>query len=104
MSAIVVDHVPAMTAVAVDSRRAPSRAKWEAVVEADATFYELSGDKDVPFPARTDGWAITLTEKVVIIGRRRSPRDSEPGIDLSGAFEDPGVSRLHAVLERQDDG
>ena len=39
------------------------------------------------------------------IGRRRG-RDAEPAleIDLAGAPEDPGISRLHAVLERRSDG
>jgi pSer/pThr/pTyr-binding forkhead associated (FHA) protein len=27
-----------------------------------------------------------------------------PEIDLAGAGEDPGISRLHAVLERRPDG
>lgn len=39
-----------------------------------------------------------------MIGRGTSGRDNDPFIDLSGPFEDPGVSRVHAVLTRQSDG
>jgi pSer/pThr/pTyr-binding forkhead associated (FHA) protein len=39
------------------------------------------------------------------IGRRRGrPDEAALDIDLAGAPEDPGISRLHAVLERRSDG
>src|SRR5207253_1944263 len=34
----------------------------------------------------------------------RGVRRAAPEIDLAGAHEDPGVSRLHAALERRSDG
>ena len=42
---------------------------------------------------RTSGWPGA-------IGRRSVSRHIEPEIDLTGPPADPGVSRLHAVLDR----
>ena len=56
------------------------------------------------FPKDLDRRVIPLTEPAVLIGRPSSSHDVEPHIDLSRPFEDPGVSRMHAVLERQIDG
>jgi len=39
-----------------------------------------------------------------LVRRGSSSRDQQPDIDLSGPVEDPGVSRAHAMLERQTDG
>jgi pSer/pThr/pTyr-binding forkhead associated (FHA) protein len=39
------------------------------------------------------------------IGRRRGQSgEPTPEIDLTGVPQDPGISRLHAVLERRPDG
>ncbi|HEY2301678.1 MAG TPA: BTAD domain-containing putative transcriptional regulator [Acidimicrobiales bacterium] len=78
--------------------------QWEAVVEVDRAYYEQSGDIAAPLPPSCPPQVIALTEMAVMIGRRTSGRDSDPFIDLSGPFADPGVSRVHAVLTRQSDG
>jgi pSer/pThr/pTyr-binding forkhead associated (FHA) protein len=45
-----------------------------------------------------------MTADRVQIGRRSVSRGIDPEIDLSVPPEDPGVSRLHAVLLAQPDG
>jgi pSer/pThr/pTyr-binding forkhead associated (FHA) protein len=47
---------------------------------------------------------IALEGEEVRIGRwRAGSGEPIPDIDLAGAVEDPGVSRLHALLVRQED-
>jgi pSer/pThr/pTyr-binding forkhead associated (FHA) protein len=45
-----------------------------------------------------------LDRDCVRIGRRSEGRDTHPEIDLAGPPLDTGVSRMHAVLNRQGDG
>jgi DNA-binding SARP family transcriptional activator len=83
---------------------APAAARWKAVVDADREYHDRSADSDVQFPDDVQPRVIPLTEPTMLIGRRTPSRGIEPGIDLSEPREDPGVSRRHAVLERQPDG
>ncbi|MDQ6614666.1 MAG: FHA domain-containing protein [Actinomycetota bacterium] len=80
-------------------------ANWEAIVEADRSFYEHdASNEDIPFPASWTPRVFELTEPRILIGRRRSGLDIAPKIDLSGDPEDTAISRGHAALDRQDDG
>jgi class 3 adenylate cyclase len=45
-----------------------------------------------------------LSRDRVLIGRHSTTLGVSPDIDLSGDLDDPGVSRVHAILERQPDG
>ena len=92
-----VPHPPPLIATSTDTR-------WEAVVEADLDYHDRSGDSDTPFPDGLLSRVVELTDPTVLIGRRSPSRGIEPGIDLSAPQEDGGVSRKHAVLERQPDG
>ena len=83
---------------------------WEAVVTANRTQFERLAVAGLAFP---DGYGerhFALDGAQLRIGRsRRRPGDPAPGpdapdIDLAGSPEDPGISRLHAVLLRRDDG
>ncbi|MEX5634607.1 FHA domain-containing protein [Parafrankia sp. FMc2] len=83
---------------------APQAGTWEAVVEAEREYYDSGDDHRVPFPAFYPRRVFALTESQMLIGRRSESRGINPEIDLSGAPEDPGISRAHATLERMPDG
>ncbi|MFC4912509.1 FHA domain-containing protein [Actinomadura gamaensis] len=89
----------------------PPRARtWTAVVTADRAYFDavlkLGGPDagQIAFPPYCPDRLITLAGERVRIGRRSASRRIEPEIDLSVPPEDPGVSRLHAVLLAQPDG
>jgi hypothetical protein len=83
----------------------PPPADWEAVITADrAQFDRLSTDA-ITFPGDYRERRFALDRPLVRIGRRRGrPEEPVPEIDLAGVPEDPGISRMHAVLERRSDG
>jgi len=84
-----------------DSDIAP--AAWKAIVTADRVFYQQR-DSDVPFPGESPEREITLTAPTVLIGRHSRSRGHVPDIDLTGSTQDPGVSRIQALLQRESDG
>jgi hypothetical protein len=77
---------------------------WDAVVEAEREYYDSGDDHRVPFPTTYQRRVFPMTGQRLLIGRRSESRNIHPEIDLSGAPEDPGVSRSHAMLERLRDG
>jgi FHA domain len=77
---------------------------WDAVVEAEREYYDSGDDHRVPFPTTYQRRLFPLTGQRLLIGRRSESRNIHPEIDLSGAPEDPGVSRSHAMLEKLRDG
>lgn len=92
-------------------RQEPSAAQhWVAVVTADRDYFETviaqSGPDaaSINFPVVCPERRIQLTGVQVLIGRHSASRGLNPHIDLSGPPEDPGVSRLHAVLQLTTDG
>ena len=83
----------------------PPAAGWEAIVTADRAQFERLAVDGVRFPAEYTERRIALAEGENRIGRSRgAPDERAPEIDLAGAPLDPGVSRLHAALERRSDG
>jgi hypothetical protein len=82
----------------------PDSETWEAVVEAERDYYDSGDDHRVPFPAFYPRRVFPLSGPRLLIGRRSESRGIHPEIDLSGAPEDPGISRAHAILERRPDG
>jgi hypothetical protein len=75
---------------------------WEAVVTADRKQFERFAASGLSFPADQVERRILLDSDHVRIGRSRGrPGEIVPEIDLA---DDPGVSHMHAVLERRDDG
>ncbi len=78
---------------------------WEVVVAADRAQYERFPTAGVSFPSDYAERRFPLQASQVRIGRSRG-RSDDPAleIDLRGPIEDPGISRLHAALERQEDG
>jgi hypothetical protein len=81
----------------------PGATAWEAVVYADRQQFERLAVEGIQFPSDCPERRYVLTKDEVLIGRSR-PGEQPPDIDLASAPEDPGVSRRHAVLERQADG
>jgi hypothetical protein len=87
--------------------RAPPEpaATWEAAVQADRSQFERLAVTGLAFPADRVEQRFPLDAATVRIGRSRGQSSEQtPDIDLVGPLEDPGISRLHAALERQPDG
>ena len=78
--------------------------KWELVVRPDREYFDTLEHDDVVFPDGRASRRIELVGDHVRIGRRSKRMAINPEIDLSGAMEDDGVSRRHAVLMRQPEG
>jgi pSer/pThr/pTyr-binding forkhead associated (FHA) protein len=80
------------------------------VVSADRKYYEsvkADGGPDadsIMFPPYCPDRHFPLRGDQVSIGRRSATRGILPDIDLTGPPEDPGVSRLHALLVANADG
>ena len=80
-------------------------AGWEAVVTADKQRLERYADAALAFPAQCPELRVELDQAEVQIGRSGLGSGiASVDIDLVGPFEDPAVSRLHAVFVRQADG
>jgi hypothetical protein len=83
---------------------------WSVVVSADRKYYDsvqAEGGPDadtIGFPPYCPERRFPLRGQQISIGRRSRSRGIEPDIDLIGPPEDPGVSRLHAVLVAGDAG
>jgi hypothetical protein len=77
---------------------------WEVVVCADRAYYDTLEHDGVDFPERYPPRRFALSAEETRIGRRSGSRGFYPEIDLSGASEDPGISRLHAFLVRAGGG
>jgi FHA domain len=83
---------------------APETRRWMAIVDADLAYYGWAGAAGVSFPDGCPERTFPVTGPTVSIGRRSDSRGIHPDIDLGGTPEDTGISREHALLERQDDG
>jgi FHA domain len=81
-----------------------SNSEWELVATADHEQFERCASSGLAFPADYVERRFTLEGTPIRIGRSRGADGVRPEIDLAGSPEDPGISRLHAVLERSDDG
>jgi hypothetical protein len=78
---------------------------WEVVIQADRGYFERFAVTGLSFPAERPERRVALEGEQLRIGRSRAGgSDPIPEIDIGGPAEDPGVSRLHAVLVRQENG
>jgi FHA domain len=83
----------------------PPAAAWEAVATADRAQFDRLATAGVTFPEGFGERRFPLREGENRIGRSRgAPGADAPEIDLAAPPSDPGVSRLHAVLECRPDG
>jgi FHA domain len=82
----------------------PAIAAWEVVASADRAQFERFAADGLSFPADYVERRFPLKGAELRIGRSRGSGEPAPEIDLASPPEDPGISRLHALLERQEDG
>jgi FHA domain len=91
-------------------RPSPLDREWTAVVTADRAYYDdvqAAGGQDaarIAFPGYFPQRRFQLDRPEIRIGRRSTSSGISPDIDLSVPPADPGISRLHAVLLRAQDG
>jgi FHA domain/Double zinc ribbon len=87
------------------ARVASNGVRWEAVVTADRSQFERFPAAGISFPDDFAEKRFRLDGAEIRIGRS-GDRSGEPApeIDLARMPQDPGISRRHAVLERQEDG
>lgn len=79
--------------------------QWEAIATVDRRQFERHAIEGLSLPAKGAERRFILNAPQMRIGRRRGgPGEPVPEIDLGEPPEDPGISRMHAVLERRDDG
>jgi hypothetical protein len=80
-------------------------AGWELVIVADRHYFDRVVAQEIDFPGDVEPRRLALDQPELRVGRGRPGADSPPdGIDLTGAADDPALSRLHAVMARQGDG
>jgi DNA-binding SARP family transcriptional activator len=80
--------------------------RWEIVVRPDRDYFNTCEQEQegMDFPEERASRRVELVGDHIGIGRHSKRRGITPEIDLSGALEDEGVSRRHAVLMRQPEG
>ena len=79
----------------------PESVVWELVIEADRDYHTRFAAAGIAFPEDAGAQRIRLDAAELLVGRR----DGGPSApDISGAAEDPALSRRHAVLRRLDEG
>jgi hypothetical protein len=78
---------------------ASSQAEWEAVVTADRARWESQPTAGLRFPDPAPERRLKLDGATMRIGRLQTGGDR-----AEIAPDDPAISRVHAVLERQADG
>lgn len=77
---------------------------WEAIATADREQVERHAPDLVASVDQLGERHFLVDADQLRIGRSRRGCVSPPEIDFAGELEDPGISRLHAVLERGEDG
>ena len=77
---------------------------WEVVVTADRAYYAKFAADGIEFPPHYPPRTFALSGDEVRVGRDHPSRGIRLEIDLAGAPEDPGISRLHVLLVRESDG
>jgi hypothetical protein len=98
------DPAPQPVPVAAESERS-SVAVWEAVASVDRQQFERHAVAGIAFPDDQQERCFRLAQNRVRIGRSRARAgEATPEIDLAGPWQDPGISHMHALLERRPDG
>jgi len=85
--------------------QSPNVVAWEAVVAADRAQFDRHSVPGVNFPVDYGERRFALLEGENRIGRSRGqPDEDAPAIDLAAPPADPGIPRLHPVLEPDENG
>jgi hypothetical protein len=83
----------------------PVGATWEALATADRAQFDRMSVEGMTFPEGYGERRFALREGENRIGRSRGhPGEEVPEVDLAAPPFDPGISRLHAVLDCRPDG
>lgn len=83
----------------------PAATAWEAIVTADRAQFDRFAVDGVAFPDGYGERRFPLREGENRLGRSRGHAGEQaPEIDLAAPPSDPGISRMHAVLEPRPDG
>lgn len=77
---------------------------WQILIAADRSYYDRVTPAGVSFPSSYSPRTFLLNGKEARVGRRSTGSTSQVEIDLSGAPEDPGISRLHGMFAPSADG
>jgi hypothetical protein len=86
-----------------DFEAAPARA-WELVIEADRAYHARFAVGDFPFPEGLSPRCVPVDADELRIGRVDPASNGVHAPEISGAGNDPALSRHHGVLRRQGDG
>ena len=82
----------------------PALPVWELVIEADREYHHRFAIGDIVFPEGLAVRRMPLEGPELRIGRADSAPDAPDAPHITGAGNDPALSRRHAVLRRQEDG
>jgi hypothetical protein len=77
---------------------------WEVLITCDRDYFEQVDAGSLEFPSSVADRTISLTGDRVAVGREVAVQPDEQPVDLSEPPVDGGISRRHALLERQPDG
>ena len=83
---------------------APAEPAWEIVIEADRGYHARFAAGDVVFPEGHSPHCVPVHAAELRIGRSDPASNGADGPQISGAADDPALSRRHAVLRRRGDG
>jgi FHA domain len=87
-----------------DFEAEPARPAWELVIEADRAYHARFAAGGMAFPEGLAPRCLPVDAAELRIGRRDPAANGGDAAHISGAADDPALSRRHAVLRRQDDG
>jgi hypothetical protein len=80
--------------------QAPLPARWELLIEADRAYHARFDVAGAPFPEGCGATSVGLDGEELRIGRREGAEAPQ----ITGAADDPALSRRHAVLRRAAGG
>jgi len=97
---------PVFTTAAGATGGSPATAggPWTVTIEVDKAFFDTNSTETpgstIALPADRRPRDISVVGDEALIGRRSDSSGVYPEVDLTGATDDPGVSRRHALLRR----
>jgi FHA domain len=77
---------------------------WQLLITCDQGYFDQIDAGSLEFPTSVADRTLSLTGDRIAVGREVAVQPDEQPVDLSGPPADGGISRRHALLERQPDG